>query len=199
MRVWLDPQKMAYRDLTASDVVAGRPAAERPGGRRPDRPAAGAQGAGVPVHHDHAGTAGRRRPVRRHDPQDRRPGPAGPPARRRPHRAGRPGLRPDLHARRPALGGAVDLPVARLQRPEDRQAWSAPRWRSSRRISRRAWTTRSSTTPRPSSPNRSTKSSRRSATPCSWWPSWCWCSCRTGGRRSSRWWPCRWPSSAPSP
>ena len=28
---------------------------------------------------------------------------------------------------------------------------------------------------------------------------WCWCSCRTGGRRSFRWWPCRWPSSAPSP
>ena len=29
-------------------------------------------GPGVPVHHDHAGPAGRRRSVRRHDPQDRR-------------------------------------------------------------------------------------------------------------------------------
>ena len=45
-------------------------------------------------------------------------------------RAGRPGLRPDLHARRQALGGPVGLPAARLQRPEDGQAASGPRWRS---------------------------------------------------------------------
>ena len=34
-----------------------------------------------------------------------------------------------------------------------------------------------------SSPSRSSKSSKRCATRSSWWPSWCWCSCRTGGRR----------------
>ena len=32
--------------------------------------------------------------------------------------------------------------------------------------------------------NRSSRCSRRSATPSSWWRSWCWSSCRTGGRRS---------------
>ena len=41
MRVWLDPEKMASRSLTAADVVDGHRAAERPGRRRPDRPAAG--------------------------------------------------------------------------------------------------------------------------------------------------------------
>ena len=41
--------------------------------------------------------------------------------------------------------------------------------------------------------------SARCSRPSSWWPWWCWCSCKTGGRPSSRWWPCRWPSSAPLP
>ena len=45
------------------------------------------------------------------------------------------------------------------------------------------WITRSSTTPRRSSASRSTRSSRRCATRSSWWRSWCWSSCRTGGRR----------------
>ena len=64
MRLWLDPEKMAVRNLTASDVVAGHPAAERPGRRRPDRPAAGARRPGLPVHDDHAGPARRPRAVR---------------------------------------------------------------------------------------------------------------------------------------
>ena len=34
MRVWLDPQKLAARDLTAGDVVRGHPRAERAGRRR---------------------------------------------------------------------------------------------------------------------------------------------------------------------
>ena len=42
MRLWLDPEKMAKLNLTASDVVAAIAAAEHPGGGRPDRPAAGA-------------------------------------------------------------------------------------------------------------------------------------------------------------
>ena len=72
------------RDITAERRGRRRLAAERPGGRRPDRPAAGRRRAGLPVHHDHAGPAHRRRPVRRHDPQDRRRRPPRPPARRRP-------------------------------------------------------------------------------------------------------------------
>ena len=57
MRVWLDPEKMAFRNLTASDVVTRDRAAEHAGRRRPDRPAAGRQRPGVPVH-DHARWAG---------------------------------------------------------------------------------------------------------------------------------------------
>ena len=60
------------RNLTAGDVVAAIAAAERPGRRRPDRPAAGAPRAGLPVHDEHAGPADRRRAVRRHHRQDRR-------------------------------------------------------------------------------------------------------------------------------
>ena len=50
-----------------------------------------------------------------------------PAARRGPRRAGLAAVRPVLHARRPAVGGAVDLPAARLQRPGDRRAASTPR------------------------------------------------------------------------
>ena len=122
MRIWLDPQKMALRNLTADDVVTAiqqqniQVAAGQIG--QPPVP----HGTGVPVHHHHAGPAGRRRPVRRHDPQDRRPGRAGPAPRRGQGRAGRPELRPDLHPGRPAVGRPVGLPAARLQRPRDRRA-----------------------------------------------------------------------------
>ncbi len=71
MRLWLDPEKMAYRNLTANDVVTHDPAAEHAGGRRPDRPGPRGARPGVPVHHEHDGPAGRRRAVCRHDPQDR--------------------------------------------------------------------------------------------------------------------------------
>ena len=42
MRLWLDPEKMASRNLTTTDVVTADRAAEHAGRRRPDRPAAGA-------------------------------------------------------------------------------------------------------------------------------------------------------------
>ena len=57
MRVWLDPQKMSFRNLTAADVVTAITAAEHPGRRRPARPAAGPHRPGLPVH-DHARWAG---------------------------------------------------------------------------------------------------------------------------------------------
>ena len=40
MRIWLDPDKLAVRNMTAGDVVARAPRAEPPGRRRPGRPAA---------------------------------------------------------------------------------------------------------------------------------------------------------------
>ena len=54
MRVWLDPQQLKARGLTTQDVVAAIQRAERAGRRRPDRPAAGAGHADVPVHRHHA-------------------------------------------------------------------------------------------------------------------------------------------------
>ena len=42
MRVWLDPERLAIRSLTAGDVVAGAARAEHPGRLRRHRPAAGA-------------------------------------------------------------------------------------------------------------------------------------------------------------
>ena len=44
MRVWVDPDQLAGLNLTATDVVNAIRAAERPGRRRADRPAAGGDG-----------------------------------------------------------------------------------------------------------------------------------------------------------
>ena len=92
MRLWLDPEKMAVRNLTATDVVtaieqqntqvAAGQLGQPPVALRP----------GVSIHHEHHGTADRRRPVRRHDPEDRCTGPYCPPLRRGQHRARCPGL-----------------------------------------------------------------------------------------------------------
>ena len=94
--------------------------------------------------------------------------------------------------------GPGRVPASRLQRRGHRRPRPAKMDELKRRISRTGSTTRSSTTPRRSSTSRSTRCSRPCATRSSWWRWSCWCSCRTGGRRSSRWSPCpsRW--SAPS-
>ena len=70
MRIWLDPDKLALRNMTAGDVVARPPRAEPPGRRRPDRPVADRARAADPDHPDHAGPAGRRRAVREDHRQD---------------------------------------------------------------------------------------------------------------------------------
>ena len=72
MRVWLDPDKLQSRNLTASDVIRVlreqnvQVAAGQIG--QPPVP----HGPGLPVHHEHPRPAGRARTVRRHHPQDRR-------------------------------------------------------------------------------------------------------------------------------
>ena len=72
MRVWLDPDKLASRNLTAGDVVQVlreqnvQVAAGQIG--QPPVP----NGPGLPVHAEHPRPAGRGRAVRRHHPQDRR-------------------------------------------------------------------------------------------------------------------------------
>ncbi len=61
MRVWLDPQKMSFRNLTSSDVVTAITEQNVQVAAGPDRPAAGAHGPVVSVH-DHGARAGCRAP-----------------------------------------------------------------------------------------------------------------------------------------
>ena len=143
-------------------------------------------GPDVPVHHQHDGPTGRSRPVRRHDFQDRRRRPSGAPARRGPNRTGAQGY--DQTCR---LDGQPSVALSIYQLPGsnalgNRQARARQNGRSEKPVSRTGSITPSSTTRRRSSTNRSTKCSRPCATQSFWWPSWCWCFCRTGGRPSFR-------------
>ena len=72
LRAWLDPDKLAALGLSAADVVSRHRPAEPAGGRRPDRPGAGAQGPAIPAHHQHPRPAHRSGGVWRHHPQGRR-------------------------------------------------------------------------------------------------------------------------------
>ncbi len=129
MRVWLDPGKMSFRNLTATDVSTAI-------AQQNIQVAAGQIGQppvpnGQVFQYTMTRWAGsRRRPVRRHHPQDRRRRPDRPAPRRGPDRAGRPGVRPDLHPRPAALGRALDLPAARVERAGDLGDWSRRRWTS---------------------------------------------------------------------
>ena len=57
MRVWLDPREDGVPQPDLHRRGRGDRAAEHPGRRRPDRPAAGPHRPGVPVHDDHPGPA----------------------------------------------------------------------------------------------------------------------------------------------
>ncbi len=122
MRIWVDPQKMAFRSLTAADVVTAisQQNAQVAAGRLGQPPVPTGQ-----VFQYTISTLGRLidvnqfadmilktdiqgRIVRLKDVAD--------------GRAGRPGVRPELHHGRKILGGAVGLSAARLQRARDRPA-----------------------------------------------------------------------------
>ena len=126
MRAWLDPDKLATLGLSADDVVTAisEQNLQVAAGQIGQEPVAA--GTGVPADHQHAGPADRRRAVRRHHPQGRprRARTARPPSIVRLRdvarvELGSPAIRPVLHARRQAVGGPVDLPAARLERPQD--------------------------------------------------------------------------------
>ena len=137
MRVWLDPDRLNSRGITASDVTrAWR--AERPGGGRSDRPAAGHQGRRLPIHDEHPGPPDPEGAVRGHRGQDRQrradhPPPRPGPGRTRLEKRGR----AKLH-RRQALRGRRRLPVAGLQRPGHRQAGKGQDGRTREAVSRGA-------------------------------------------------------------
>ena len=154
--------------------------AERAGGGRADRPAAGPQGPGLPVHAEHPRPAGRGRAVRQHHPQDRLGRGSHLPQGRQPDRAG--GPEPG-HARRGWTAGrrrAWPSSCCPARTPWTPPTASRPRCGSWKPASPRGCITPSSTTPRRSSASRSTRCSTRCATPSSWWPSSSCCSCRTG-------------------
>ena len=186
MRVWLDPDKLAVAEPDGRRRDQGPARAERAGGGRADRPAAGPQGPGLPVHAEHPRPAGRGRAVRRHHPQDRRRRRGHLPQGRQPDRAGGQEPGPDGAAGRPAVVGPGHLPAARLERPGHRRPHQGQDAGAGNPLPRRAASTPSSTTPRRSSASRSTRCSTRCATPSSWWPSSSCCSCRTGRRCSCR-------------
>ena len=108
-------------------------------------------------------------------------GPHRPHARRRPHRAGAQGYDQTC-----TLDGKPSVALSIYQLPGSNALKTAGLVRDKMEELKthfpQGWTTRSSTTPRPSSPSRSTRCSRPCATPCCWSPSWCCCSCRTGAR-----------------
>ena len=154
MRVWLDPDKLQSRNLTAGDVIRVLARAERAGGGRADRPAAGSPGPGLPVHREHPRPAGRGRTVRRHHPQDRHGRGGRLPQGRGPNGTGgqESGLYPD--AGRQAGGGPGDLPVAGLQRPGRGRPRQGQDARTGKTLPQGASAPPSSTTPRRSSANR---------------------------------------------
>ena len=121
MRVWLDPDKLQSRNLTVERRDPGLARAERAGGGRTDRPAAGPQGPGFPVHPEHPRPAGRGRAVRGHHPQYRLGRGSHLPAGRQPDRPGGPKPGHALPARRPAVAGCCRLSVARRERPGHRR------------------------------------------------------------------------------
>ena len=199
MRIWLDPEALAARNLTAGDVVQAvrEQNSEVALGMIGSPPLADEQAF---AHHAVAlGTAGNGRAVRRHRPQSDGP--------RRTLVRLRDVARVELGSDNQDVSvrdnghDAVFLVVMQMSSANalDVHEPCSQKWTSSKAIFPMAWSGPSISTPRFTPASRSTKCSRPCATRSCWWRSWCWCSCRTGDRPSFRWWPCRWPSSARLP
>ena len=132
MRVWLDPDKLAARDLTASDVInAVREQNRQVAAGRLGQPPVPAGTIGpISAADQHGRAADVRRAIRKHHRQDQRRRRRGPfqgrrprdsPRRRRPHhrqrhRARREELRRQQLSRRRTVGHAGRLPIAGLER-----------------------------------------------------------------------------------
>ena len=131
MRLWLDPEKMAAPQPDRRRRGA-RPSSSRTCRWPPGRSASRRSPSGQVFQYTMT-TLGRLADAEQFADMILKTdadGPARPLARRRPHRTGRTELRSDLHARRQALGGAVDLSAARLERAGHGHGACATRWRS---------------------------------------------------------------------
>ena len=116
MRVWLDPNRLASRNLTAADVVAAlrEQNVQVAAGQLGQQPVP--SGARLSIHHDHAGPAERPVAVWRHRGQVRQARRDHAAEGRRPDRAGRQEPGRPLPARRQAIGWAGGLPASRFER-----------------------------------------------------------------------------------
>ena len=165
MRVWLDPNRLAARNLTAADIVAAlkEQNVQVAAGQLGQPPVPG----GVDFQYTMT-TLGRLTEPEQFGDIVVKTGEGGeshPLERRRPHRAGRQEPGHPLHARRQAQRGPGHLSASRHQcaghgRPHSRQDEGAVG-----QLSARGSSTRSSTTRRRSSRSRCARCSRRCATP----------------------------------
>ena len=187
IRAWLDPQKLASRNMTAMDVADAirTQNLDAPAGQIGQSPAPMGQPFQLPVDTlgrltdpeqfeaivVKAGTEHRAGAVDRHRP----------PARRGPRRDGRPELQPVLHVRRPPVRGPLHLPAPRHQRTRRRRPGASQDGGAQDTLSRRGRLRHRLRHDAVSSASRSARSSRPCATPSSWSASSCWSSSRTGG------------------
>ena len=119
MRIWLDPDKIASRGLTAGDVVRADPGAEHPGLGRPARRRTDQGRQRFPDCDQRAGPPAHGGGVRRHRAEDRLERRGRAPFRRRAHRAWRQRLHPAWPARPLQHGHHRHVPGARRQRAGD--------------------------------------------------------------------------------
>ena len=153
MRVWLDPDKLAARDLTASDVINAVREQNRQvaAGRLGQPPVPTGRFGPISAADQHGRPADLRRAVRKHRAQDerrrrRRPFQGcrsrdGPrcrwPHHRQRHRAGREELRRQQLSRRRAIRHAGRVPIARLERARHGRRDSREDGRTQEPLSRR--------------------------------------------------------------
>ena len=138
MRLWLDPNKLADRGLTAGDVVGALRRAERPGRRRQRRRRAGDRRSDLPDQRARRRPAGGRQAVRRHHREVRNGRLAGAPQRRRPRRAGRRKLRVAAALPGHRRGRLRRASSCRAPTRSRSTAWSGPSCSGCRRRSRPA-------------------------------------------------------------
>ena len=122
MRVWLDPQKMTFRNLTSSDITSAieQQNIQVAAGQLGQPPVATGQAFQFTIT-----TLGRLTDAEQFEEMILKTDTAGrrrPPSRRGPGRARGARLRPGMHARRQADRRPVGLSAARVQRPRNRQA-----------------------------------------------------------------------------
>ena len=149
MRVWLDPEKLYTFGLTPSDVTPRHPAAEPGRERGPGRHAAGAQGAGLPVHDRRRRPPQHARGIQQHHRQGRPRAMAAGSSASRTSAASSSAPRPTPRPRRSTASPIPASPSTSspMPTPSTSPSASTTRWPSFPRTSRRALPTTCRSTP----------------------------------------------------